>query len=308
VIDVGSNALRLQVARVFSDGSFEVAHDEREPVRLGEEVFRAGSLSAEAIGRALETLSRYSAVARRFNAGRIRSVATSAVREAANGNFFLAEVQRTVGLDLEIISGNEEAVLIARGVLSNFDARSCRAALVDIGGGSAEISVVERGQVTFLSSLPLGSVRLTQMFCRSDPLRPEHERELRRHVRSELTASVDRRRVPRCSIVVGSAGTIGAVSNFIRRRPSAPRAIHRAGTSFTVRDLNRASAALRHMGLHARQQSPGIEEHRAEIIVAGAILLEEICHHLGATSIRVVRRGLRDGLMLEQVERYLGGR
>jgi exopolyphosphatase/guanosine-5'-triphosphate,3'-diphosphate pyrophosphatase len=304
VIDLGSNAIRLQVARVFADSSFAVIHDEREPVRLGEEVFRRGELSRPAIERALETLARFAESAHRHGTSRVRAVATAAVREARNGAAFAEEVERTSGLKLEIISGREEAELIARGVLTGFNASKGRIALVDVGGGSTEISVVDGGRLRFSTSLPIGSVRLTELFCHSDPLSAEDEGALRAHVREQLANDADLARVEACPVVVGSAGTIGAIANFIRKRPSGPRAGARARTSFSVRELRRASSVLRRMTLARRRRAPGIEERRSEIIVAGTLILEEICAHVAARSIRTVRRGLRDGLMLDEIERF----
>jgi exopolyphosphatase/guanosine-5'-triphosphate,3'-diphosphate pyrophosphatase len=303
VIDVGSNAIRLQVARVFQDGDFSIVHDEREPVRLGEDVFRTGELSPAAVERALNTLSRFAETARRHGADRVRSVATSAVREASNGELFADRVERDTGLRIEVISGAHEAGLIARGVLSGFQAPDRRVALVDIGGGSTEISVVDHGKLGFSGSLPLGSVRLTEAYCKSDPLQAEDEHRLRQHVREQLAARLAPAEVPHCSAVIGSAGTIGALANFIRRRPSAPRTPGRVRSSFTSRELDRACVTLRTTTLAKRRVTRGIEERRAEIIVAGTLLLQEICAHLHARSIRIVRRGLRDGLMLEEVER-----
>ena len=303
VIDVGSNAVRLQVARVFEDGSFLVVHDEREPVRLGEEVFRTGVLSAEAIDRALEALSRFALTTRRQGATHVRAVATCAVREATNGAAFVREVDRVAGLNLETISGVQEARLIAKGVLSGLDARDLRMALADIGGGSTEISLVERGEVKFGVSVPLGSVRMTEMFCLSDPLLPGHERAMREHLRACLSQALPTEMFGSWPRVMGSAGTIGAVANYIRRRPSVPRPTSPLRTSFSVRELARACTSLRKMSLARRRKAPGIEERRAEIIVAGAIILEEICTHLKSRSVKMVRRGLRDGLMLEEIER-----
>ncbi|MBI5542486.1 MAG: exopolyphosphatase [Deltaproteobacteria bacterium] len=308
VIDVGSNAIRVQVARVFQDGSFAVVHDEREPVRLGEEVFRTGVLSTEAIRQALDTLGRYASTARKHGALRVRAVATCAVREAANGDAFTREVEKATGLRLEIISGTEEAKLIARGVLSGLEPTAERLALADIGGGSTEISLVENGEVRFGVSVPLGSVRMTEMFCLSDPLLPGHERAMREHVRACLAQTLPTELFGSWGRIIGSAGTIGALANFIRRRPSTPRS-PRAGpqhlrTSFTVRELARASVSLRKMSLARRRKTPGIEERRAEIIVAGAVILEELAAHLKSRTIKIVRRGLRDGLMLEEIERF----
>jgi exopolyphosphatase/guanosine-5'-triphosphate,3'-diphosphate pyrophosphatase len=305
VLDVGANALRLQIARVFEDGTFAVVHDEREPVRLGEEVFRTGTLSLPAIERALTTLSRYAVTAKRHGTQRIRAVATSAVREAKNGEAFLAEVERLTGLRLEIITGAEEASLIARGVLSSLQTEPGHLALVDIGGGSTEVSLVVGGKVTFGASVNLGSVRMTEMFCRSDPLLPGHERAMREHVRGVLVQTLPEEIFGVCPRVVGSAGTIGALANYIRRRPSLPRtAPGHVRTTFSVRELATASNSLRKMSLARRRKAPGIEERRAEIVVAGAVILEEICSHVKARTIKVVRRGLRDGLMLEEIARF----
>ncbi|MGI5863782.1 MAG: Ppx/GppA phosphatase family protein [Myxococcales bacterium] len=303
VIDLGSNAIRLQVARVFEDGDFRIVHDEREPVRLGEDAFRTGKLSKVASERALQTLARYAETARRHGAAQVRSVATSAVREAINGEEFTREVERATGLRVEVISGPQEAQLIARGVLSGFHVPGRRVALVDIGGGSTEISIVVYGQVRFSGSLPLGSVRLTEAYCTSDPLRAEDEHRLRMHVRQELCLRLDPLKIPRCGAIIGSAGTIGALANFIRRRPSAHRNSAHLRSSFTTQELARACATLRTMTLAKRRVTRGIEERRAEIIVAGALLLQEICIYLHARSVKVVRRGLRDGLMLEEIER-----
>jgi exopolyphosphatase/guanosine-5'-triphosphate,3'-diphosphate pyrophosphatase len=304
VIDVGSNALRLQVARVFEDGTFAVMHDEREPVRLGEEVFRTGALSGPAIERALATLTRYAVTAKKHGAQSTRAVATSAVREATNGEAFIAEAERASGLRLEIITGSREAHLIARGVLSSLQTEPGHMALVDIGGGSTEVSLVVAGKVLFGASVLLGSVRMTEMFCRSDPLLPGHERAMREHVRACLQQTLPEAIFGTCPKVVGSAGTIGALANYIRRRPSLPRTVGHMRTTFSVRELARASLNLRKMSLARRRKAPGIEERRAEIVVAGAVILEEICAHFKARTIKVVRRGLRDGLMLEEIERF----
>ncbi len=251
----------------------------------------------------MATLVRFALLARRHGVLSVRAVATSAVREAANGEEFLREVERTTDLRLEIISGSEEARLIARGVLSSFETSPARVALVDIGGGSTEISLVD-GATRFCGSVPLGSVRMTERYCQSDPLLPGHERSMREAIRAALAETVPRAVHGTWPRVVGSAGTLGALANFIRRRPSGPRPGGQPRTAFTTRELSRAASLLKRMPLARRQKAPGIEERRAEIIVAGAIILEEVCAHFDAHSIKVVRCGLRDGLMLDEIERY----
>ena len=266
--------------------------------------FGDGRMGGESMRSALLILRDYRQLLDLYKVERIRAVATSAVREARNGKDFLAEVDKISGLRLQIISGSEEASLIARGVLSSLQTEPGHLALVDIGGGSTEVSLVDSGKVTFGASVNLGSVRMTEMFCRSDPLLPGHERAMREHVRACLVVTLPEKIFGVCPRVVGSAGTIGALANYIRQRPSLPRTAGHVRTTFSVRELARASNSLRKMSLARRRRAPGIEERRAEIVVAGAVILEEICAHLKARTIKVVRRGLRDGLMLEEIARF----
>lgn len=309
VIDIGSNAIRLQVVRLFQDGAFSVIADERDPIRLGAEVFRSGMLSTEAMAEALQTLARFSEIARSHGARDLRSVATSAMREAKNGALFAREIESSLGLKVEVISGEREAQLIARGVLSCFQVPAKKLVLVDIGGGSTEISVVERGNSRFGISLPLGSARLTEMFCHSDPLTGTDERALRDFIRAELERSIPGSLLP-CATLIGSAGTFGAVGNFIRRRMStasgrgARQKTFRGRTRFSFQELTRACACLCAMDPAERRATRGIEERRAEIIVAGAILLHELGQFFSVQNFRGARRGLRDGLMLEELERF----
>ncbi|MFN7134376.1 MAG: Ppx/GppA phosphatase family protein, partial [Myxococcales bacterium] len=272
-------------------------------VRLGEAVFRTGQLAPESSARALQVLKRFVGVSQKYGVSTLRAVATSAVRDASNGLTFVAEVEKIAGLRLEVISGEQEASFIARGVLPSVGRRSTPVALVDVGGGSTEISIIQAGSVGFATSMQIGSARLTQMFCRSDPLLSTDEAQLRAYVRESLKRSVGAR-VP-CATVVGSAGTVGALANLIRKKPSngGARPRNEIRTVFSVRELLRTSASIRQMNLAERRRTPGIEERRSETIVAGAIILEEVCNHLGARNVEVVRRGLRDGLMIEEIEK-----
>ncbi|MDR0965615.1 MAG: Ppx/GppA family phosphatase [Myxococcales bacterium] len=308
VIDIGSNAIRLQVVRLFQDGGFRVIADERDPIRLGTEVFRSGMLSTQAMADALQTLARFSELARSHGAQELRSVGTSAMREAKNGQSFAREIETSIGLKVEVISGEREAQLIARGVLSGFQVPARKFVLADIGGGSTEISVVDRGHNRFGISLPLGSARLTERFCHSDPLSGADERALREFIRAELERSIPSALLP-CPTLVGSAGTFGAVGNFIRRRVSTDSGKDARGnaissrTKFSFLDLTRTCTCLCAMDLSARRSARGIEERRAEIIVAGALLLHELGQFFSVETFRGARRGLRDGLMLEELEK-----
>jgi len=170
-IDVGTNAVRLEIARPLPDGSLETLHQERDPVRPGEGVFATGSLTRPVADRLIATLSRYGALCRRHRA-KVRAVATSAVREARNRDEIVRRARREAGIVLEVVSGREEARLICLGVLDGRPAGS-RSIVLDIGGGSTEVAAAIGDQATSLHSVALGAVRLTEIFDSSGKVSPE---------------------------------------------------------------------------------------------------------------------------------------
>ncbi len=308
VIDIGSNAIRLQVVRLFEDGRHTVVLDDRDTVRLGSEVFRTGVVSDEAASAVVKIVARFARAAQGRGVDGIRAVATSALREARNSAEVLRAIEENSGISVEVISGEREAEIIARGVLTGYAGLPRNLVLADIGGGSTEVSVIGDGRIQLGVSLPLGSSRLTEMFCRTDPLSHEDESSLREFIRAELSRSIPASLAP-VRLLIGSAGTFGAVGNFIRRRVStstgqAAREKNFQGSPrFTLQELTRACACLTHMSLEQRRKTRGIEERRAEIIVAGSILLQELAAYFSVEKFRGARRGLRDGLMLEELER-----
>ena len=161
-IDVGTNAVRLELARPLRDGSLETLHQERDPVRPGEGVFTTGSIPRPVADRLLSTLRRYAALCRR-DATRVRAVATSAIREARNGAEVVRRAREEAGLELEVVSGREEARLVCLGVLHG-KPRGARSLVIDIGGGSTEVATALGEEPTALYSVGLGAVRLTETF------------------------------------------------------------------------------------------------------------------------------------------------
>src|SRR5579862_5291506 len=164
-IDAGTNAVRLEIARLRPDGTLDVLHQERDPVRPGEGLFLSGAMPRATLERLLAALRRYGALCRRYRA-RIRAVATSAVREARNREDIIRRVQAEAGFRLEVISGQEEARLICLGVLEGAPAGR-RSLVVDIGGGSTEIAPASGERALKLFSVEVGAVRLTELFASS---------------------------------------------------------------------------------------------------------------------------------------------
>src|ERR1700761_9198466 len=183
-IDIGSNSCRLKIARV-QQHQLKVLLEDREVTRLGESVFETGMVSPEAMASTLVALKRFHREVKQQSAERVRAVATSALRDARNGLAFLAWVKSETGWDVEIISGLEEARLIHRGVMGEPGTQG-RCLLIDLGGGSCEITISDRKRIQETISLPLGAVRLTKEFIPTDPPTTEELARLRQFIDREL--------------------------------------------------------------------------------------------------------------------------
>ena len=292
-IDVGTNAVRLELARPLGDGSLETLHQERDPIRPGEGVFATGSIPRPVADRLLSTLRRYAALCRRDGA-RVRAVATSAVREARNGPDLVRRVRDETGLDLEVVSGREEARLICLGVLHGKPARS-RSLVVDIGGGSTEVASAVGEQPSELWSVALGAVRLTETFGLTGKL-PAGRLALVRSYAAEAFREALPARFSHPPVALGSSGTINAVVGFAATK----------GRSASRKEITRAVEELAAMGLDQRRRH--FDPRRAEIVVAGATILEAAMRQLRLEQVTSVDTGLRNGLLVDMVRRGAASR
>ncbi len=289
-VDVGTNSVKLELARPLLNGSFETLHEERDPVRPGEGVFKTGWIPREVVDRLLSTLRRYGALCRRFHA-RVRAVATSAVREAKNKDEIIERARTEAGLNLEVVSGREEARLICLGVLHGRPARA-RALCIDVGGGSTEVASAIGERPTNLWSISLGAVRLTELFDSGGKISGQQLALMREYAREAVSNRLPLRlkKLPRHAL--GSSGTIKAVVSF-----AAPEGTAHVGPGH----LTRAIGQLVEMGPEGRRKR--FEPRRADIIVAGAVILEALALHLELESITAVDRGLRDGILVDLMRR-----
>lgn len=293
-IDVGTNAVRLELARPQPDGSLETLHTERDPVRPGEGVWKTGVIPRDVANRLLSTLRRYGALCRRHRA-RVRCVATSAVREAKNRDDVVRRARDEAGLLLEVVSGKEEARLICLGVLHGKPS-STRSLVVDIGGGSTEVASAMGEQPTNLWSIAIGAVRMTEVFGATGAVRSSgsnKQLELMRAFAAEaISERLPGKNVLQLKSALGSSGTINAIVQFAAAEGTA---------HVTAHQLSEAVDELVEMGPEGRRQR--FDSRRADIIVAGAVILEAIAHHLGLKAITAVDRGLRDGLLVDLMRR-----
>lgn len=299
VIDLGTNAVRLQIARVLPGRRHELIAEEREPVRLGEGLFVTGELGSRAMARTIVAIGRFAKLAKQAKVHTLRAVATAAVREAHNRNEFLRAVARETGVALEVISGAEEARLVALGVLTDRGIRKGDHVLCDIGGGSTELTLVKGGQAQLCWSLEIGAVRLTEMFLiHEDPPGKRDVERLRLYVRQAL-AKIPAKLLGRGLDLVGSAGTIGAIAEILSHRGKRQR-----GAPQIDRDeLEALANEVVKLGVMERRALPGCDEKRAEILLAGCILLLEVMDHAGVKHCIPTKRGLRDGLVVDLVRR-----
>ncbi len=288
-IDVGTNAVRLELARVLPDGSLETLHTERDPVRPGEGLFKSGVISREVATLLIATLRRYQMLCARYGA-RVRAVATSAFREARNREELVRRIKREAGLTLDVISGREEARLICLGVLQGKPPKQ-RSLCIDIGGGSTEVIFAEGEQPRELWSVDLGAVRLTELFEVKDSVPRKKLGLMRDYAREMLEGRVKTAHgLPPAA--VGSSGTIGAIVAFAKTE--------NLGHA-TVAQISRAVDALAAMNAEKRRRR--FDPRRADIVLAGAVVLEAAMLRLGVKTITAVDRGLREGILFDLVRR-----
>ncbi len=308
-VDIGTNSVHLVVARVDED-RIEVVEREREMVRLGSSAGDMKRLTPAAITRGIEALARFKQVAS-IHGATMRAVATSAVREATNRAVFL-ERAREVGVDVEVISGFEEARLIHLGVLQAVPVYDRKVVVCDIGGGSTELVVGTRGDILASRSMKLGAIRLTRRYFSMPKLSSRAVEACRRDIRTVLAPAVREIERSGFEVAVGSSGTIEAVCRMVAARTAArtdaavPRRLNnmtitRADIDGVVRRLIKAPT------VRERARTPGLDSGRADIIVAGALILEQVVHAIGATELTFSDYSLREGVLLDTWRREHGG-
>jgi len=293
-IDVGTNTVLLLVAERTPSG-FSAVAELGAITRLGKGVDATRRLAPDAIERTLEAVGRFAAEARSLGVAGLAVSATSAARDALNGAEFLSAARARAGVEVEILSGEEEARLSYLAVSNDFaeEAGERELVAIDIGGGSTEFIFGHGPKVRFHTSINVGSVRLTERCIRSDP--PSEEDFSR--LRTELDAALASVPSPGANpLVVGVAGTVTtlfAVANAVA--PYDADRVHRGWLS--REELARTRKRLAAAPLASRKAIPGLQPERADVIVAGAVLLEAALDHLGAAGSRVSDRGLRWGLL-----------
>jgi exopolyphosphatase / guanosine-5'-triphosphate,3'-diphosphate pyrophosphatase len=327
-IDIGSNSCRLKIARVHAHRLKTLAED-REVTRLGGSVFDTGLISPEAMAATLRALKRFQRAVQAHGVDRVRVVATSAMRDARNSAAFQAWVKAETGWNMEIISGLEEGRLIHLGVSGTEPGAGGRVLLLDLGGGSCEITFSEHKHIKDTISLPLGAVRLTEQFLSDDPAPRDGLKRMRQLIARELRRAHRRIQPGRSPLVIATSGTAAALSaayaqgtkngkpgtkksGKLGAKSGAKSGSGRAAKSGSdraallagmvpARAVRKLAGKLAKMSLPQREAVPGIGPRRAEIIVAGAEVYAEIFESFGLKGFRYSPLGLRDGILAQML-------
>jgi exopolyphosphatase/guanosine-5'-triphosphate,3'-diphosphate pyrophosphatase len=302
-IDIGTNSIHLLIAAIDPTlHSFSVVQAEKATVRLGERDPVSGNLSAESVERALLTLRHCRDLAQSHGAEQILTAATSAVREAPNGRDFLLELERNLGLAVDLISGPEEARLIYLGVLSGLPLGALPHYILDIGGGSTELILADGRDARSLTSTRIGAVRLQREFCQQDPLPASRRSFLEAYIQGALDPAVAQVRAALTGgekpVLVGTSGTAMALAALAAAEDAKP-AVKLNGFRLSRARVDQLVNRLVAMSPEQRRALTPINERRAEIIVPGALILQTAMAMLQAHELVVCDRALREGLIVD---------
>lgn len=302
-LDIGTNSIHLVIARPVGDTGFEILTREKESVRLGHGGGDMKHLDTDAIDRGVACLARMARIAESFGA-EVRAVATSATREATNAEEFIARARDEAGVEIEVVSGTEEARLIHLGVLQAVPTHGQRVLVIDIGGGSTEVVIGENFDVLASRSFKVGAVRLTDRYfpggevtssavkrCRNDILGvvAHFGREITRHG---------------FDVAIVSSGTAETIAKMVNARNGDTGLLTYNCFEFSDRDLGAVLDELTsHKTAKRRASVPGLESTRSDIIVAGVLILDTLARHYGVTRFVYSEHALREGVLLDSISR-----
>lgn len=303
-IDLGTNSVHMVIVRLEPQiPSFSIIGKEKETVRLGDRDIETGNLKIKIMEKTITALRRFQEIAKNLNAEAVIAVATSAVREAPNGREFLYRIKEELNLHVDLISGQEEARRIYLGVLSGMEFNNEAHTIIDIGGGSTELILGDSHEERCLSSTKVGAVRLTSELITTDPISDQEYNYLKAYARGMLERAVEgvlsNVNFGEKLRLVGTSGTIETLANIHAKDASDSIPTTLNGYTFTLKDLKEMVSRLRKMSNSERAEIPAMPEKRSEVILAGAVILQEAMTLLGVESIITCERALREGVIVD---------
>ena len=302
-IDVGSNAIRLAIGEVDADRRYVPVENLREPVRLGQDVFTRGNIAEETLDAAVAAFEKFRIAISYRGAGRTRAVATSAAREALNRELFIDRIAGATGIEVEIISPEEEARLIHTAVVDKVNLKGRLALLIDIGGGSTEITFAADDMILSTESFRIGAVRLLQLLEEKkhgestfNVLLSEYMEAVKKRISRDIGAR-------KFDIAVGTGGNIETLADLRSELLGKSR-----DGALALDELEDMLRRLQNMGFERRVRDLGLRPDRADVIIPAALVLKTVLRAAGVFHVVVPKVGLKDGLLLDMADEVFGNR
>jgi exopolyphosphatase/guanosine-5'-triphosphate,3'-diphosphate pyrophosphatase len=291
-IDAGSNAMRMVVGRIVYDGKVEVVENLRLPVRLGQDAFTIGTVSEETAQQAVDAFARFRKIADDHKVEKIRAIATSAMREMTNSNLLIDRIARSTGIEIETINGEEEARLIHLAVARAVNLKNKHVLLIDIGGGSVEVTLSQNGNILSTESYNMGTVRLLKKLDgEKKTAMPFHKlvREYAEAARHRIDREIGSKKIDIC---VGTGGNVEEMGNL--RQKLFKRESNRA---ITLEELDKLVETLSRMNVEERMRRLKLKPDRADVILPASIVLQMIAHEAKVKEVVIPNVGLKDGVL-----------
>lgn len=298
IVDMGSNAIRFLVAEATA-GAIAVLENHRLPVRLGRDVFHTGQIPDQALGEVVDAFRRFRATCDRLGVAHVRAIATSAMRDARNRDLLVDRVRDATGIEIEVISGTQEAYLLKLAVETKVDLRQGRSLLVDVGGGSVELVLVEDGQVVNADSYRLGALRMLEALGDNAGSGDVFVDLLDKHLKSLEHRIADRFEKVRIDRYVAVGGNVESVADLVNARTALRR--NDGVESLALDELRSEVLDLARLSLPDRMEKRGLKPDRADTIVPAGIVYVRLGELAGVDRLLVPRVGIKDGLVVEIV-------
>lgn len=305
-IDVGTNSIREIIVEADADGGLRLIDDEKVAARLGEGLLENGGLAPAAMDRAIEGIRRLREIADAYRVHHLEVVATAAVRCAPNREEFIERAERETGLRIRVISSEEEARLAFRSLAHNFELGNGRVLGLDVGGGSADLVAANGRLIESVHSIPTGALLLSQSLDCAGAQTRKGLKKIRKSIRKIVRKSLPAR-LGADATLYASGGTVATLATIAQaRRGESYASFHGCVVSRSeVKSILRDLACL---GPKERRGVPGLSSDRVDIIVSGLALVLEILKRAGVDRLCVSEKGIREGLVLDMVQRAIPGR
>ena len=293
VVDIGSNSIRMQISRV-EDGSYEIIEDFKEMIRLGDSVFDSGFIDEGSFEKLLTILKEIKAICEAKNVRKIRTVATASFREASNAGYIVDMVKKEIGMDIEIIDGEKEAFFGFLGVCANFNIENSKVLITDIGGGSAEFIIADKGRILFSKSTPFGCNKLFRRYFKNDPVTDDEIINFKENVENYMKKLPMDRNVEHIICLGGTLNNISFVKNG------------RYSVRVGYVDRKFLKGFLRQIidtPIEERKKIKRLEPKRADIVLPAAMLIDKIMDITQKSGFYALSGGLRTGLTIDTINK-----